>query len=82
MRDLPDRLMAGILPHHQVGVTFINQNHPDKPFYLSFRTASNMSGDNVWSVLEKVIQSNTSFLYQDRFMVYIHHVELPTGEGW
>lgn len=26
-------------------------------------------------------KSNTSFLYQDCFVVYLHHVELPTGEG-
>jgi len=40
-----------------------------------------MSVENVLHAMEKVLQSNSSYLSQERFMVNFHHVQMPKGEG-
>jgi hypothetical protein len=57
----------------------VNQN--DKPVGISFRRKDQLSGDVVWSVLEKVTQSDARFNAVDRLVIIMHSVRIPVGFG-
>jgi hypothetical protein len=53
-----------------VGKTIQNGvNQSDKPIGINFRRKNQLSGDVVWSVFEKVIQSNAQFNALDRLVI-------------
>ena len=56
----------------------MNQN--DKPIGISFRRKDQLSADVVWSVFEKVSQSNSRFNALDT-VVTVHSVKMPVGYG-
>jgi len=58
LRDVDDADMLGLTIQIQV-----NQN--DKPIGISFRRKDPLSGDVIWSVFEKVSQSNSRFYALD-----------------
>jgi hypothetical protein len=65
-----------------VGVAILNKvNQSDKPIGLSFRRRDQISGDELWSVLEKVTQSNSRFNALDTLTIDVHAVRMPTGFG-
>jgi hypothetical protein len=74
LRNSNDSDMVGISIHNEV-----NQN--DKPIGISFRRKDQLSGDVVWSVLEKVTLSNAHFNALDRLVINIHSVRMPVGFG-
>ena len=57
----------------------VNQN--DKPIIISFRRKDNLSGDVIWSVFEKVSQSNSRFNALDTLVVTMHSVKMPVSYG-
>jgi len=64
------------------GLTIQNEvNQNDKPIGLSFRRRDQLSGDVLWSVFEKVSQSNSRFNALDRLVVTVHSVRMPVGFG-
>jgi len=62
--------MAGVAIHNKV-----IQN--DRPIGISFRRRDQLSGDVIWSVFEKVAQSNASFNAVDTLRVVVHSVRIP-----
>jgi len=65
-----------------VGITIQNrENQNDKPIGTSFRRKDQLSGDVVWSVFEKVSQSNSRFNAMDPMDVTVHSVKMPAGSG-
>jgi hypothetical protein len=66
----------------RVGITIPNEvNQNDKPIGISFTRKNHLSGDAVWSVLEKVTQSNARFNALGRLVIIMHSVRLPVGFG-
>ena len=57
----------------------MNQN--DKAIGISFRRKDQLSGDVIWSVFEKVSQSNSRFNALDTLVVTVHSVKMPAGFG-
>ena len=74
LSDVGDSDMVGIAIQNQV-----NQN--DKPIGISFRRKDQLSGDVVWSVFERVSQSNSRFNALDTLVVTVHSVKMPGGFG-
>jgi len=63
-----------------VGITIQNQN--DKPIEISFRRNDQLSGEVIWSVFEKVSQSNSRFNALETLVVTVHSVKMPVGFGY
>jgi len=57
----------------------VNQN--DKPIWISFRRKDQLSGEVIWSVFEKVSQSNSRFNALDTLVVTVYSVKMPVGYG-
>jgi len=72
--DVGDRDMVGITIRNQV-----NQN--DKPIGINFRRKYQLSADVIWSVFEKVSQSNSRFDALDTLVVTLHSVSMPSVSG-
>ena len=82
MNELNDYVLEDVSDEDMVGITIqnlVNQN--DKPIGISFRRKEQLSGDVIWSVFEKVSQSNARFNALDTFVVTVHSVMMPVGFG-
>jgi len=65
-----------------VGVTISNEvNVKYKPIGISFRRKDQLSEEDIWSVFEKVAQSNARFNAMDRLVMVVHSVKVPAGFG-
>jgi hypothetical protein len=65
-----------------VGITIKNQdNQNDKARGISYRRKDQITGDVIWSVLEKVSQSNARFNALDRLVIEVNSVKMPVGFG-
>ena len=65
-----------------VGITIKNQlNQNDKPIGISFRRKDQLSGEVIWSVFEKVSQSNARFNALDMLVVTVNSVTMSVGYG-
>jgi hypothetical protein len=53
----------------------------DKPIGFSFRRKDQLSTEVIWSLFEKVTQSNARFKAMDKLVVTVHSVKLPAGSG-
>jgi hypothetical protein len=51
----------------------------DKAIGISFRRRDQLSEDVIWSVFEKVAQSNARFNALDSLNVEVHSVRMPVG---
>jgi hypothetical protein len=64
------------------GLTIRNEfNAQDKAIGISFRRKDQISEDDIWSVFEKVGQSNARFNALDKLIVVVHSVKMPVGHG-
>ena len=66
--------MLGITIHNEV-------NQTDKPIGFSFRRKDQILSDVIWSVFDKVSQSNSRFNASDTLTVVAHSVKMPIGFG-
>ena len=65
-----------------VGVTISNEvNEQDKPIGISFRRKDQLSEELIWSMFEKVAQSNARFNAIGRLIVVVHTDKMPKGFG-
>jgi len=71
LRDVDDSDMVGITIQNQV-----NQN--DKPIGISFRRKDQLSEDTLWSVFERLSQSNSGFSALDSLVDTVHSVKIPS----
>ena len=75
-------MLQDVIDSDMVGITIQNQvNQNDKPVGISFRRKDQLSGEVVWSVFEKVSQSNSKFNALDTLFVTVHSVTMPAGFG-
>jgi len=74
LRDLEDSDMIGITISNEVNVK-------DRAIGISFRRKDQITGDVIWSVFEKVTQSNARFNALDKLVVTVHSVRMPAGHG-
>jgi len=74
LQDVSDSDMVGIPIQNRV-----NQN--DKAVGISFRRKDLLSGEVIWSVFEKLSQSNSRFNALDTLVVTVHSIKMPTGFG-
>ena len=66
-----------------VGIAIHNEsNQNDKPIGISFRRRDQISVDAIWSVFEKVTQSNARFNALDTLTVVLHSVKMPADFGY
>jgi len=68
LRDLEDSDMVGITISNEVEVK-------DRAIGISFRRRDQISGDVIWSVFEKVGQSNARFNALDKLVMTVHSVD-------
>ena len=74
LQDVGDPDMVGIAIH-------IESNENDKPIRINFRRRDQLSVDAIWSVFEKVTQSNARFNSLDTLTVVMHSTRMPIGFG-
>jgi len=74
LRDLEDGDMIGITISNEVNVK-------DKAIGISFRRKDQITGDVIWSVFEKVAQSNARSYALDKLVMTVHSVKKLIGHG-
>ena len=73
LRDLEDSDMVGITISNEVEVK-------DRAIGIIF-IRDQITGDVIWSVFEKVAQSNARFNALDKLVMTVHSVKMPIGHG-
>jgi len=82
VNDLFEHAFENVGSSDMVGITIQNRvNQNDKPIGFSFRRKDQLSGDVIWSVFEKVSQSNSTFDALDKLVIAVHSVKMPIGFG-
>jgi len=82
VNDLLEHALRDVAATDMVGLTKQNRvNQNDKPIGISFRRKDQLSRDVIWSVFEKVAQSNSRFDASDTLIVTVHSVKMPVGYG-
>jgi hypothetical protein len=71
---VPDRDLVGLRIRN-------TENLQDEVVGISLRSRDQLKADVLWSVLEKVIQSNARFALTDRLEVNLDHVRMSVGNG-
>jgi len=80
VNDLFEHALRDVDASDMVGLTIQNQvNQNDKPIGTSFRRKDQLSAGVIWSVFEKVSQSNSGFNALDPLVVTVHSVRMPVG---
>jgi len=74
LRDLQPSDMLGITIHNA-------DNQQDRPVGLSFRKRDQISRDVLWSVFDKVTQSNARYKALDTLTFHVNSVEMPVRFG-
>jgi hypothetical protein len=74
VREFPDRDMVVLSIRS-------TENLQDKAIGISLRRRTQLKPDVVWSVLDKVVQSNARFDLTDRLEVHLDHVRMPAANG-
>jgi len=65
-----------------VGLTIRNAvNMQDKAIGISFRRKDQLSEEVIWSVFNKVAQSNARFNALDKLVVVLRSIKMPVGFG-
>jgi len=82
VNDLFESVLSDVGDSDMLGIAIQNQvNQNDKPIGISFRRKGQLSGDVIWSVFERVSQSNSRFNALDTLLVTVHSVKMPGGFG-
>ena len=80
--DLFQHALQGVSDSDMLGIIIQNEvNQNDKPMGISFRRKDQLSGEVIWSVFEKVAQSNSRFNALDTLVVTVHSIGMPVGFG-
>jgi len=82
VNELFDYALQDVSDSDMVGITIQNQvKHNDKPNGIYFRGKDQLSRVVIWSVFEKVSQSNSRLNALDTLVVTVHSVKMPVGYG-
>ena len=80
--DLFDYALQNCRDSDMVGLTIRNEvNIQDKAIGISFRRKDQLSEEVIWSVFNKVAQSNARFNALDKLTVVVHSIKMPVGFG-
>jgi len=80
VNDLFEYALQDVGDDDMVGITIQNQvNQNNKPIGISFRRKDHLPGEVIWSVFEKVSQSNARFKALGTLVVTVHSVKMPMG---
>jgi len=74
LRDLEDSDMIGVTISNKVNVK-------DRAIGISFRRKDQITRDVIWSVFQKVAQSNARFNALDKLVLTVHSVKMSIGHG-
>ena len=77
---LLEEVKEGMAPNDQVRF-ILRSEQLETPISLPFMTVERLTSERVYSVLERVIQSNQEFRLNDTVTIDINHVESPVGSG-
>jgi hypothetical protein len=82
VNDLIEHALHEVDYSGKVGMSIQNRvNQNDKPIGISFTRKDQLSADVIWSLFEKVSQSNSRFNALDTLVVTVHSVKMPVGFG-
>ena len=82
MNELFNHVLENVGDGDVVGMTIRNKlNKSDRPIGFSFRSRDQLSADVIWSVFEKVSQSNSRFNALNTLSVLLYSVKMPVGFG-
>jgi len=82
VNDLLQHVLRDVGDSDMVGITIRNQvNQNDKAIGICFRRKDQLSADVIWSVFEKVSESNSRFDALDTLVVTVHSVRMPVVFG-
>jgi len=82
VNELFEYALQDVSDSDMVGLTIQNQvNLNDKHIGISFRRKDQLSGEVIWSVFEKVSQTNARFNALDTLVVTVHSVKMPVVYG-
>ena len=82
VNDLNEHALQGVSDSDMFGITIQNEvNQNDRAIGISFRRKDQLAGEVIWSVFEKVSQSNSRFNALDKLVVTVHSVKMPVGFG-
>ena len=83
MNDLLEHALQDVGDGDVVGIAIHNEsNQNDKPVGISFRRRDQLFVDAIWTVFEKVTQSNARFNALDTLIVVLHSVKMSVGFGY
>jgi hypothetical protein len=78
MSDLFEYAVRNCNESYMVGVTISNEvNVQDKPIGISFRRKDELNEEVIWSMFEKVAQTNTRFHAMISLVMVVHWVRMP-----
>jgi len=82
MNDLIEHALSDVDDSDMLWMSIQNQvNQNDMSIRINFRRKDQLSADVIWSVFEKVSQSNSRFKALDTLVVTAHSVKVPVGFG-
>jgi len=82
VNDLFKHSLLDVDDSDMVGITIQNQvNENDNPIRVSFRRKDQFSGEVIWSVFDRISQSNSRSDVLERLVVTAYSVKMPVGFG-
>ena len=83
VNDLFENALQEVGDGDMVGIAIHNESNQDnKPIGISFRRRDQLSVDAIWSVIQKVTQSNARFNTLDKLSFVLHSVKMPIVFGY
>jgi hypothetical protein len=80
-RNIYECIFTDYEAHDRVQFEFINNSQPERNFYISFRRVDQVNSDVVCERLNRVLQSNSQFLYTDMCTLKAWLIKTPVGSG-
>ena len=78
VNDLFEHALQDLSDSDMVGITIQNRvNQNDKLIGISLRHKDQLAGDVIWSIFERVSESNSRFKAMDTLVVTVHSVRMP-----
>ena len=77
VNNLFDHVLKDVGNADMVGITIHEVNQSDNPIGFSFRRKDQLLSNVIWSVFDKVSQSNGRFNASDTLIVTVHSVTVP-----
>ena len=80
--DLFEHALQNLSDSDMVGITVQNRvNQNVKSIGISIRHKDQLAVDVIWSLVEKVSQTNSRFNVLDKLIMTVHSVNMPVGFG-